>query len=618
MTTEEIAAATGILKSLPEFPAEGRFSIVTLKEPSKEEVLGFKPGSPILRQAFAVVLDRAGSRTFEAVVDITGKRAVSFNEVKGAQPLILEGEYETISRIVKGNPEWQQAMRKRGIEDFAKVQIDGWAAGQVGGAHSNARLMRAVSYFKGDQVNFYGRPIEGVVALVNMNTERVIEVTDSPVVPLPPPSQEFDEKSTGTREAPKRLSIQQPDGASFQINGHEVQWQKWRFRYAMHPREGLVLYTIGYEDEGNLRPIFYRAALSEMVVPYGDSDQNWRWRAAFDVGEYSVGRLASQIEPGTDAPENATLLDATLADDAGNPKPMKNAVGIYERDGGLLWKHYDAYSGKNQSRRARQLVIFFIATVGNYDYAINWVFHQDGTLELDAALTGIMLPNGVAETAVSGHGGRFKSGHLVAPNVVAPHHQHFFNFRLDFDVDGQNNSVQELNTRAQPPGNDNPSLTGMVMEEAPLQTEKKAQRPMDMQNARHWQVFNSSVTNALGYPSSYILVPGPNSVPYVAASSQLRRRAGFINSHFWVTRYNVAEMNAAGDYPNQSQGGDGLPRWVTNDESLVNQDLVLWYTFGITHIPRPEEWPVMGVTHVGFRMIPAGFFPRNPGLDVPR
>src|SRR5688572_889876 len=287
LTAEEIASATAVIKALPDFPREGRFSIVALKEPPKEEVLAFKPGSSIPRKALAVVLDRAGSRTFEAVVDITGKQVVSFNQVKGAQPLILEGEYETISRIVKAHPEWQQAMRKRGIEDFAKIQIDGWAAGQVAGAQPNARLMRAVSYLKGDQVNFYGRPIEGVVALVNMNTEKVIELTDSPAVPLPPPSQELDEKSIGTREAPKRLSIQQPDGPGFQLSGQEVRWQKWRFRYAMHPREGLVLHTVGYEDEGRLRPILYRAALSEMVVPYGDSDQNWRWRAAFDVGEYS-------------------------------------------------------------------------------------------------------------------------------------------------------------------------------------------------------------------------------------------------------------------------------------------------------------------------------------------
>jgi primary-amine oxidase len=477
--------------------------------------------------------------------------------------------------------------------------------------------MRAVTYLVGGQTNFYGRPVEGVIALVNMNTAKVIEVVDTGAVPMPPPSQEFDEKSTGVRTAPKRLAISQPSGPSFTISGQEIGWQKWRFRYTLHPREGVVLHTVGYEDDGRVRPILYRGSLSEMVVPYGDPDRNWRWRAAFDVGEYNVGRLASSIEPNTDAPENATLLDAIVADDEGKPKTLKQVVGIYERDGGMLWKHYDMYSGTNQSRRARELVVFFIATIGNYDYALNWVFHQDGVLAVDAALTGIMLPKGVAEAKVSGHNGLLPSGHLVAPNVVAPHHQHFFSFRLDLDVDGPANSVVEMNTRAAAASRDNPAMNGIVMEETALASERRAPRSMDMGAARTWQVVNPAAQNSLGHHTSYILVPGPNAVPYIAPASPVRKRAGFISNHFWATRQKPGELYAAGPYPNQSTGDNGLTKWIADDESLTGQDVVVWYTLGITHIPRPEEWPIMGVTHVGFKLIPGGFFARNPGLDVP-
>ena len=617
LSAAEIDAAARLLRGAAQFPADGVFSTIVLDEPAKSDVLAFKPGSPIARRAFAIVIDRRGNRTFEAVADLAAARIVSWSEVKGAQPPLLSGEYDELSRIVKANAEWQAAMRRRGITDMAAVQVDGWAVGQVAAAHRAARLMRAVTYLAAGQTNFYGRPVEGVVALVNMNTGQVVELVDSGVVPLPPPSQEFDEKSTGTRTAPRRLAITQPGGPSFTINGQEVRWQKWRFRYTLHPREGLILHTVGYEDGDRVRPILYRAALSEMVVPYGDSDQNWRWRAAFDVGEYNVGRLASSIEENTDAPENATLLDATFADDDGKPQTLPRAVGIYERDGGMLWKHYDMYSRRNESRRARQLVIFFIATIGNYDYGINWIFHQDGALEVDAALTGIMLPKGVKETRAEGHSQAFRSGHLVAANVVAPHHQHFFNFRLDLDVDGPANSVHEMNTRAGAGGPGNPALNAMVMEESALATEKQAPRRMDMQTARHWLVVNPTERNALGHHPSYILVPGPNALPYVALNSPVRQRAGFINNHFWATRYKPGEWHAAGPYPNQSTGGGGLPRWIADDESLVNQDVVVWYTLGITHIPRPEEWPIMPTAHVGFRLIPGGFFARNPALDVP-
>ena len=618
LTAEEIKVAAKVLSAAPQFPAEALFSTVVLKEPSKSEVLNYKPGAPFSRQAFAAILDRKHNRTFEAVVDLKQERVVAWHEAKGIQPMVMDAEYKVLPDIVKADARWQAAMRKRGITDFNQVQIDGWAVGQVRAAYQGMRLLRALSYLKADSINFYGRPIEGVVVLVNMNTDQVIEVLDTGVVPLAAATQELDEKSTGRREAPKALTITQPDGASFTIDGQEIRWQKWRFRYTMHPREGLVLHTIGYEDEGRVRPILYRASLSEMVVPYGDTDQNWRWRSAFDVGEYGVGRLASPIEPKTDAPGNATLIDATFAGDDGQPYVLPRAVGIYERDGGLLWKHFDFYSEQNESRRARELVMSFIATIGNYDYALNWIFHQDGVLEVDAALSGIMLPKGVRETKVGDHNGHFPSGHLVAANVLAPHHQHFFNFRLDFDVDGTNNSVHEMNTRAQAPGRVNPNLNGMIMEETLLGTERAAQRAINMQTARTWLVVNPAAHNTLGHNTSYILVPGPNSLPYIAPSSEVRRRAGFINNHFWATRYNPDEMNAAGVYPNQSRGGDGLPRWVANNELLDKQDVVVWYTLGITHIPRPEEWPVMPVTHVGFKMIPGGFFARNPALDVPR
>ena len=618
LSANEIKVAAKALKASGQFPQTALFSTIVLKEPAKTEVLNYKSGAQFSRQAFSVIMDRTGNRTFEAVVDLKTQRVLSWHEARGVQPLVMDTEFKDLPDIVKGDPRWQAAMRKRGINDFDKIQIDGWAVGQVAAAHQGIRLLRALSYFKGDSINFYGRPIEGVVALVNMNAGKVVEVVDTGVVPLAPPGQELDEKSTGTRAAPKPLTLNQPNGASFEINGQEIRWQKWRFRYTMHPREGLVLHTVGYEDDGRLRPILYRASLSEMVVPYGDPDQNWRWRSAFDVGEYSVGRLASSIEPKTDAPENATLLDATFAGDDGDPYVLQRAVSIYERDGGLLWKHFESYSGQNESRRARELVISFIATIGNYDYALNWIFHQDGVLEVDAALSGIMLPKGARETKVDGHGAAFKSGHLVSANVVAPHHQHFFNFRLDFDVDGQNNSVHEMNTRALPAGPPNPYQNGMLMEETPLRNELEAQRQMNLQAARTWIVLNPSAQNTLGHHTSYILVPGANSLPYIAMSSEVRKRAGFINNHFWATRYNPEEMNAAGAYPNQSRGGDGLPRWVANNESLVNQDIVVWYTLGVTHIPRPEEWPVMPVTHVGFKMIPGGFFSRNPALDVPK
>jgi primary-amine oxidase len=185
------------------------------------------------------------------------------------------------------------------------------------------------------------------------------------------------------------------------------------------------------------------------------------------------------------------------------------------------------------------------------------------------------------------------------------------------DVDGQANSLVELNSQAPPAGPQNPHGNAFVMQETALRTEQQAQRDLNFASSRAWKVINPNVTNALGANTSYILAPGENAIPYALPDSPIRRRAAFLNHHLWATRYQSEELAAAGPYPNQSKGGDGLVKYSADDASLVDQDLVLWYTLGVTHIPRPEEWPVMPTAHAGFRLIPAGFFAQNPGLYVP-
>jgi primary-amine oxidase len=312
------------------------------------------------------------------------------------------------------------------------------------------------------------------------------------------------------------------------------------------------------------------------------------------------------------------LFDFAVATDAGAVQTLRNSAALFERDGGMLWKHYDIDRDYNESRRGRQLVLMFVATVGNYDYALNWIFHQDGTLEFRADLTGIMLTKGVTQ-ALPSHDSHAAAGHAhyVAPYLVAPHHQHFFNFRLDFDVDGTANSIVESNSRSLDAGEGNALGNGFVMEATPLRSEKGAQRDLNLASQRKWKVVNPGAKNGLGEPTAYILAPGESSLPYLRPDAPARQRAGFLNHQLWVTRFREGEMHAAGYYPNQSKGGDGLEAWTADDEPLDATDVVVWYTTGVTHIPRPEEWPIMPVHQIGFKLLPAGFFNRNPALDVP-
>lgn len=635
ITAAEIATAVKALRAHAEVPKDAFFPMIALQEPSKADVRAFKPGTAFRRDAIAVVFDRPRNATFEAIVDLRAGRVTAMTPVPGAHPAILFDEFDKVPPLVRADPAFQAAMKKRGITNMDDVQVDPWAPGLLDPKTepSTTRWLRALAYLKEKKNNGYARPIEGVVALVDLNRMKVERVIDLGVYPIPPQTADLNARAIGAqRKAPTPLIQSQPAGPSFTVAGNEVRWQKWRFRFSVHPREGLVLHTVGYEDQGRVRPILYRASLSEMLVPYAGPESNWSFRNAFDEGEYGLGRLTDSLEVGTDAPRHARFFDFVFADDFGKAVTVPRAVALYERDGGLLWKHFEYYSNSNDSRRARELVLFSVVTVGNYDYGFNWIFRQDGTLELQAVLSGIMLTRGVHTVTVptapttgatgsdGGNHGEHEgqAWHLVAPNVAAVHHQHFFNVRLDFDVDEGPNSVREINVRALPAGPENPALNAFVMDETALKHEQDAKRDLNLASHRRWLIVNPDVRNTLGQPAGYLIAPGESSVPYLQPESQIRRRAGFVDHHFWATVFDPKEMHAADEYPNQAEPGRGLPAWTAKNRSLEGQDVVAWYTFGITHVPRPEEWPVMSVTTAGFKLLPVSFFSRNPALDVPK
>src|SRR5262249_21803616 len=183
------------------------------------------------------------------------------------------------------------------------------------------------------------------------------------------------------------------------------------------------------------------------------------------------------------------------------------------------------------------------------------------------------------------------------------------------DIEGARNSVQELNVMPAPPGKDNPTGNAFLVERRLLRTEREAARDLDVASHRTWKVFNPNRKTKLGHFPGYTLQPAASTGPYAPASSSLRKRAGFLDHAIWLTRAHPGERHPAGPYPGQEAGGDGLPRWTRANRSLVNEDVVMWYTFGLTHIARPEEWPVMPTARTGFRLLPDGFFERNPALD---
>jgi primary-amine oxidase len=604
LTADEIREAVRIFRASGHAPATARFHFLALHEPPKADVLR---RAAVPRQAFAVIYDPAANRTGEAVADLAAGRLASWKEIPGAQPPIAESEAGLADRIVRADPRWDEAMRARNVNPDQVLTVS-WPAGYFGlPGEDGQRVVRVTPHYGAAGSNYHAHPVEGVAVFVDLTARRVLEFVDvDRNAPVTRHNEDFDAGSVGPlRPAAAPIQVATPQGPGYKIEDGEVRWEKWRFRFALHPREGLVLHTVNYEDAGRARPVLYRASLSEMAVPYGDPGRAWFFRNTFDAGELGLGILASSLRPGADCPQNCAVFPATVATDSGDPREIPAAIGLFERETSIAWKH------GNETRRARDLVLFYSSTAGNYEYSFQYIFHQDGALEVKTLLTGIMSVKSVA------NGAHDPYSHLVGPNTAAVHHQHFFNFRLDLDVDGQANRLVEMNSAPVRPGARNPFGGAFTMHETTLGKESQAQRRMNLGSSRRWIVVNPGAKNALGHPTGYALLPGENSLPFALPDSWIRRRAAFVNAHIWATPYSDDERYAAGDYPYQSKGGEGLPKWTAADRPIDNRDLVLWYTMGITHNPRPEDWPVMPVHEAGFKLVPWGFFARNPALDLP-
>ena len=613
LSKNEIVEAVAILRAKQPIAKAARFVSVTLNEPPKDLVLSFKEGAAFEREAFVILLNSADRKTYEAVVSLSDRNIRSWKHIPDVQPNIMLEEFFETEAAVRENPEWQAAMRKRGLTDFSLAMVEPWSAGHHGIAEEQGkRLLRTYTWtWLSPTDNGFAHPVENLITTVDLNTMTVVKVEDLGVVPVPKELGNYSNKDAGARDDLKSLQILQPEGPSFEVRGHEISWQKWKFRIGFNSREGLVLYTLTYRDQGRERPILYRASVADMVVPYGDPRPPYYRRNAFDIGEYGLGSLANSLELGCDCLGEIRYFDAVLSNARGQAVTIKNAICLHEEDAGLLWKHFDWRTGNTEVRRSRRLVISFIATVSNYEYGFFWYLYQDGNIELEIKLTGIISNGAVAA------GDEPPWGELVAPGVYAPIHQHFFNVRLNMMMDGPSNSVYEVNTEADPPGPANAFGTAYRAVPTLLRTEGEAQRMIDPFKARYWRIVNPNVKNRLGKPVGYKLVPGENTVPFANPDSSVIKRAGFITKHLWVTRYDPRERFGAGNYPNQDVGGKGLPLYAADNSSVDNEDIVVWYTFGAHHVARPEDWPVMPVVKIGFMLKPAGFFDRNPGLDVP-
>jgi primary-amine oxidase len=616
----ELARAAALIRTHFGWGEDLRVETIDLDEPSKDSVRDYAEGAPFPRVARFNIYRRGVMGVVTGKVDLASGDLLSQTFREDARAMVAIEEVLLIEKTVKADPRFQDALRKRGlIDDLDHMCVDPWTVGDFGHAiEQGRRVLNCFVWMRTFPLdNYYAHPVEGLHALIDVSTLEVLEVVDhfaesGDYIPVPREPRNYDAALLKEFRPPSSLlDVVQPEGPGFKVEGHKVTWENWDFRVGFNGREGLVLYRIGYTHRGKRRPILYRASIAEMVVPYGTPERSHYRKNVFDSGELGFGRMANSLTLGCDCLGTIHYFDAVVPTVYGAPRTIENAICLHEEDAGLAWKHFDVRTERTEVRRARKLVISSISTIGNYEYASYWYLHQDGRIEYEMKATGIINTS----ACLPGQPGRF--GTEVAPGIAGHIHQHIFCARLDVEVDGPNNTVTECDTRALPLGPENPYGNAFLMEERPLISELAAQRDVDFGKSRYWRVINPEVTNWVGKPTAYKLEPMSAVQPYTHPDSPSGRRGRFIQHQLWVTAYDPEERFPAGDFVNQSKGEEGLPTWTKADRPLENTDIVLWHSFGLHHLPRPEDHPVQPCVVCGFKLMPSGFFDQNPVIDLP-
>ena len=627
LTAAELRQVKAILSSEGKVGPKARFHSIDLDEPDKAAVTAWRPGTVLLRRAVAVVSEEG--TVHQAAIDLAAGRMTGWQAMTG-EPALLLGEMTGASDMALADSRMVQALAKRGLTP-AQVFCLPLTAGNFGAREEQGRrLLKVPCFGKPTGSNYWARPIEGLFATVDLKTGKAIDVTDTGVVPVATEPWGYEEAELAARGALRRetkpASLAQPGGDNITTEDGRFVWDMWRFHLRADMRPGAVLSMVEARDGVRWRSVAYQMHLSEVFVPYMDPDRSWSWRTYMDSGEYGFGNLLSPLRKGVDCPSYGRFITVTMPQDDGEPIEIPDAICMFERSiGDPAWRHYEIFAGSPQNpiptagRSASELVVRSASAIGNYDYLVDYVFHQDGSIRVAVGATGIDATKGVASQSMKDAtaAGDTRHGTLIAPGLVAPFHSHYFNFRVDLDVDGTANDFmrERLARKTLPKASPRRSLYA-VTSEMPA-TEKAARSRIEPNSPALYHFGNHNVESALGHHPGYMLMPEGSYVhPLLGADDPPVRRNSYLHYQLSVTPYAPAERYAGGRFAMMSDGSDTLGAWTARDRPIGNRDIVAWYTVGFHHITRMEDWPVMPTHWFGFSLMPHNFFATNPAMTI--
>ncbi|KAG7696638.1 hypothetical protein KL951_003094 [Ogataea haglerorum] len=630
LSTAEIKAVTSTVKSY--FAGKQiSFNTVTLREPARKAYIQWKEqGGPLPpRLAYYVILEAGKPGVKEGLVDLASLSVIETRALETVQPILTVEDLCSTEEVIRNDPAVIEQCVLSGIpaNEMHKVYCDPWTIGYDERWGTGKRLQQALVYYRSDEDDSqYSHPLD-FCPIVDTEEKKVIfidipnrrrKVSKHKHANFYP--KHMVEKVGAMRPEAPPINVTQPEGVSFKMTGNVMEWSNFKFHIGFNYREGIVLSDLSYNDHGNVRPIFHRLSLSEMIVPYGSPEFPHQRKHALDIGEYGAGYMTNPLSLGCDCKGVIHYLDAHFSDRAGDPITVKNAVCIHEEDDGLLFKHSDFRDNFATSivTRATKLVISQIFTAANYEYCLYWVFMQDGAIRLDIRLTGILNTYILGDDEDAGPWGT-----RVYPNVNAHNHQHLFSLRIDPRIDGDGNSAATCDAKSSPyPLGSPENMYGNAFysEKTTFKTVKDSLTNYESATGRSWDIFNPNKVNPYsGKPPSYKLVSTQCPPLLAKEGSLVAKRAPWASHSVNVVPYKDNRLYPSGDHVPQWSGDGvrGMREWIGDgSENIENTDILFFHTFGITHFPAPEDFPLMPAEPITLMLRPRHFFTENPALDI--
>ncbi|CAG7970865.1 unnamed protein product [Penicillium olsonii] len=619
------AASQLLLRHLGCKSNEIRFKVVDLAEPPKALTLPYlHHGGPAPDRKCRVYYHRLKSPILSiAIVNVTQGKVEQSYDAPDSQGPVDWVEYDLVHKACLSHPEVLAEVAKLKLPPNARIENDPWSFG-TDNHHERRRLFQCYMYLAlndDPQANHYSIPLP-LAPIFDADTYELVDLQrlptgatdelDSETQPWDPVSAvEYSSDLLGPnafRKDLKPLQVLQPQGPSFSVQGRHIEWQKWSFQLGWNMREGPVLHDVRYEG----RSLFYRVSMSEMTVPYGDPRSPYHRKQAFDLGDSGFGLTSNSLSLGCDCLGHIAYFNGIRVTSGGEPVIMPNVVCMHEVDDGIGWKHTNFRNGKSSVVRDRQLVIQCTATVANYEYILAFVLDQAANLHVDVRATGIVSTMPIRK------GVQVPWGTVVAPGVLAVNHQHLFCLRVDPSLDGPKNTIVYDDCV---PVEHEPQLnpSGCAFKIQTTAIEKPGGYDLDLNKGRVFKILNETKINSIaGKPIGYKLHPVPSQMLMAGPDTFNYQRGVFGTKPIWVTKYRDDELWASGEFTNQSREDTGIAKWAVRDESVKNEDVVLWHSFGTTHVTRTEDFPVMPKERMMVSLKPVNFFNLNPSNDVPR